>query len=89
MGIMRTASFRGTKYDVDLCGPVDGTTDNPKMGGRPRLMICTSLDERRGLETVIHEALYACSFLKDEETARDLARFLWRLDYRHARGELR
>lgn len=83
---MKSATFRGTKYSVDLCGPIDGSCQSPKEGGLPRLMICIPLNERRGLITAIHEALHACSFLKSEdavtETAEDIGRFLWRLGYR-------
>jgi hypothetical protein len=83
---MKTATFRGTKYSVDLYGPIDGSCQSPKEGGPPWLRICVPLNERRGLITAIHEALHACSFLKGEEvvteTAEDIGRFLWRLGYR-------
>ncbi|KKM75775.1 hypothetical protein LCGC14_1386870 [marine sediment metagenome] len=84
---MKTAMFRGSKYGVDLCGPIDGSCQNPKEGGLPWLRICVPLNKRRGLITAIHESLHACSFLKSEEavteTAEDIGRFLWRLGYRH------
>lgn len=83
MTTIRTATFGGVRYDVDLCGPVDGLADNPK-GGRPSLVLCVEdLYSKRGLATAIHEALHCCSFHTSEEkvtqTAEDLARFLWRL----------
>ena len=82
---LKTHTFNGVQFDVDLAGPVDGLVDNPK-GGRPSMVICADLDTRRGLEACVHESLHACHFLKSEEsverTARDIARFLWRLGYR-------
>jgi len=82
---VKTHTFNGVRFDVDISGPVDGQCDNPK-GGRPSLTICADLNTRRGLETAIHESIHACHFLKSEEsverTARDVARFLWRLGFR-------
>ncbi len=42
-------------------------------------------DGQHDLDTVIHEALHACTDLSEDavtETATDIARFLWRLGWR-------
>ena len=83
---IRTAKFNGITYKIDISDPIDGLTDSPKPGGRPTLSVFTDLGTRKGLRIACHEALHACSFSTSEEkvdsTARDLARFLWRLGYR-------
>ena len=82
---VHTATFNGVKYDVDLCGPIDGSCDSP-LGGKPNIRICTNLETQTGLETAIHESLHASFWAKTDEkvgqTARDIARLLWRLGYR-------
>jgi len=70
---MKTATFRGTTYSIEMGGSIDGLTDSPRNGGKPTLMLFVPLNERRGLTTAIHEALHACSFLKDEEAVTETA----------------
>lgn len=81
----KTATFNGVKFDIDVCGPGDGECDSP-FGGKPTIRIHADLKERKGLETAIHESLHACFWAKSEEkveqTAKDVARFLWRLGFR-------
>jgi len=79
---VRTHTFNNTKYHIildDLDGNCD--TDNKFW-----LIIERDLNTRIGLETAIHEALHACDWAahenKVEMTAKDIARFLWRLGYR-------
>ncbi len=82
---VRTATFNGVKYDIDLCGPIDGYCDQPH-GGRPTLAITADLATSVGLVSLIHEVLHASSFHSSEEvvdrTSTDLGRLLWRLGYR-------
>lgn len=82
---IKTHTFNKVVYDIDLAGPIDGTCDYPR-GGKPSLRICKDISTFGGFETLIHEALHACQFLKTEKsvdrTANDIARFLWRLGYR-------
>ena len=83
--MIRTATFNDVKYDVKLIEPVDGICDSPT-GARPTLTVYADLNSQEGLETVIHESLHACFWAKTEEkvsqTAKDVARFLWRLGFR-------
>lgn len=83
--MIRTHTFNGVTYDIDICGSIDGYCECP-WPGKPILQIVADLDTRRGLETAIHEAMHACNYMKSEESvgiaARDIARFLWRLNYR-------
>ena len=65
----------------------DGECDDPSTRGK-ELRIRKGLGEADTLETIIHEALHAADWHKNEpwveEVARDLARLLWRLGYRRA-----
>lgn len=82
---VKTASFNGVRYEIEITGPIDGLCTSPKTK-EPHLFICTDLKTKTGLTTAIHESLHACSFLKSEvrveRTAKDIARLLWRLGYR-------
>lgn len=82
---VRTATFGGIRYDIDLCGPIDGCCDQPK-GGRPALMITTDLNTKNGLISLIHECLHALAWSVDEDkvnqVSKDVGRLLWRLGYR-------
>lgn len=80
--MVKTHTFNGTTYDI-VIGEFDGYTDTDD---RYSLIIERDLNTRAGLETAIHESLHACSWRAKEEsvsiTAKDIARFLWRLGYR-------
>lgn len=84
---VRTATFDGVRYDIHTTGPIDGLCDQP-VGGKPSIHLIVPLDTQRGLETAIHESLHASRWHAREDTvtrtARDVARFLWRLGYRLA-----
>jgi len=81
----KTATFNKVRYEIDVCGPIDGFCNSPR-GSDPVVRICTDLKTRKGLETAIHESLHACFWAKSEEkvtqTAKDVARFLWWLGFR-------
>jgi len=79
---VKTHTFNGIKYHVileDLDGNCD--TDNKFW-----IVIERDLTKKIGLETAIHESLHACRWTAREKTvevtAKDIARFLWRLGYR-------
>lgn len=82
---VKTHTFSGVRYDVDICAPIDGYCDSPR-GGRPTMRIIVHKSRKRLLESCIHEALHAEGWAKTEEvvdrTAREIATFLWRLGYR-------
>lgn len=79
---VRTATLVGTKYDI-LIGEFDGVADTDN---RYSILIGRNLNTCAGLETLIHEALHGCNWHAKEElvenTAKDVARLLWRLGYR-------
>lgn len=86
---IKTHTFDGIKYRIiidDLDGNCD--TDNHHW-----LIVERDLSKRIGLETVIHEALHACDWRAQEDkvtvTAKDIARFLWRLGYRLKDGRVK
>ena len=80
---MKTHTFCGKTYQIDI-GPCDGLCNCYKL--EREIHIFKDLSTRAGFETAIHEALHAClwpaSEARTEETAYDIARFLWRLGYR-------
>ena len=82
MSEVKTHTFNGKKYHIMLCD-LDGNTDTDY---KLWLIVERDLKKKIGLETTIHEALHACCWRsteqKVENTARDIARFLWRLGYR-------
>lgn len=83
---IKTHTFNGINYEIDISGPIDGICRNPRNESRPSLRVCTNISTRKGLETLIHESLHACFWAKSEEkveqTAYDVARLLWRLGFR-------
>lgn len=83
MNEVKTHTFRGTTYDILVGSALDGYTDTDN---RFSLVVNRDLNARIGLETTIHEALHACNWHAREElveeTAYDIARFLWRLGFR-------
>jgi len=84
---VKTATFNGRKYHI-IIDALDGNVDTDD---KYWLIIERDLNHKIGLETAIHEALHACSWAtqegKVEMTARDIARFLWRLGYRLEKGK--
>lgn len=79
---VKTHTFNSRKYRVIL-GPLDGNCDTDD---HYWIIVGRDLSKRVGLETAIHEALHACRWTAQEKTvtitAKDIARFLWRLGYR-------
>jgi len=79
---VKTATFNGRKYNIIL-DDLDGNCDTDD---KYWLIVERDLNTRIGLETTIHEALHACCWSASEEkvemTAKDIARFLWRLKFR-------
>lgn len=79
----------GKRYRLIFTGRMlkqaHGSCDSPKQKGK-EIRIKRGLSEKRTLEVVIHEALHAADWHKDEEwvegVADDIARILWRLGYR-------
>lgn len=85
---VKTHTFNGTKYEIEIDDTIlHGQCEGTRITKNPRLSIYTGLKGVKALETCIHEALHACCFAKSEKivdrTARDIARFLWRVGYRH------
>lgn len=83
--MVKTHTFNGTKYHI-LFDEFDGICDTDD---KYWLVICPDLETKYGLEVAIHEALHACNWKAKEDkveiTAKDIARFLWRLGYRRVK----
>jgi hypothetical protein len=73
--------LRFTKLARGTDGECDAPTDPDK-----EIRIAQGLGEKTQLETLIHEALHAADWSKDEawveQVGCDIARLLWRLGYR-------
>ena len=78
----KTHTFNGVRYHL-IFDELDGNCDTD---GKYWLIVERDLNTRIGLETLVHEALHACSWLSSEEkvaqTARDISRLLWNIGYR-------
>jgi hypothetical protein len=84
MRTMKRHTFRGKRWTIEATHR-RGVCDGPHIADRV-LRAPVDVGSRNALDTVIHEALHACLWdLDDEavaETARDVARFLWRAGWR-------
>ncbi len=83
---VRTATIRGTKYDVDMCGQrISGTIDHPRSTG-PTLRVMEPAGSFAEMEALFHEMLHRGNWLQSEEATEelghDMARLAWRLGYR-------
>lgn len=82
MKLPKTHTFDGIKYHI-IIDELDGNCDTDT---KFWIILERDLSKRVGLETAIHEALHACDWRAQEDkvtvTAKDIARFLWRLGYR-------
>jgi len=82
----QTHTFCGKKFELifskldGLCGKKD----------KNWLVVQRDLNTLIGLETVIHESIHACDWSLTEQDvtrmAHDIARLVWRLDYRRQDG---
>jgi len=82
MMLPKTHTFNGRKYHL-MFDELDGNCDTDD---KYWLIVERDLSKRIGLETVIHEALHACNWSASEEkvaqTARDITRLLWNMNFR-------
>ena len=80
---MKTHVFRGARYRIVESNRIkrDGYCDWRHKRDK-RLWVKKSLSDKKRMEVLVHEALHACLPDADEhaveETARDIALFLWR-----------
>lgn len=85
MTVVRTATFAGVRYDIDLCEALDGCCDSPR-GGRPSIRVMANPNTQKGLITLIHESLHASNWAATEavvdRTSREIGTLLWRLGFR-------
>ncbi|HUV45468.1 MAG TPA: hypothetical protein VMW45_00145 [Dehalococcoidia bacterium] len=84
---VRTHTFDGKKYTIYVDEPPLGICFNSKKGrSENEIYIMTSLKEKWGLITAIHETLHAEKWSAHEETidrvSKELGTFLWRLGFR-------
>ena len=83
---VRTATFNGRKYKIDIePDGVRGLCDQYACNDR-WIHIFDDLNTQAGLTTVIHEVVHGDHWRLSEDMverlSKDLGRFLWRLGYR-------
>ena len=87
MTTVKSAKLNGTKYNIDLSGPIDGCVDTPR-STIPTLMICCDLNSEQALETILHELghIYRPNATEEQITqmAREQTRLLKRLGFGYA-----
>lgn len=80
---VKSHSFNGRKYSI-VIGEFDGLTDKSETGYS--LVVNCDINTRKGLISLIHEALHAGNWDKHEETidrtSKEIGRLLWRLGYK-------
>lgn len=83
---IRSATFRGVRYRVDVDSELHGFALNQDVPLEKEICVSSHLSPRAYLDCLLHEALHACFVNSPEQeidrAATDLARFLWRLGYR-------
>ena len=88
MGPVKTHKFNSRIYKIDI-DVLDGLVDQYTLHNDRTLRILTSLKTKKGLITVIHEALHAENWAATEEVvdrvSREIGSFLWRLGYRRVK----
>ena len=81
---MMRFSFRGRKFKITYMDL--GERDGSCLDESEEIEIDKQLKKRPRLDAEIHEALHACLPMLEEKiinpSARDIARFLWRVGYR-------
>ena len=82
---VKTHTFNGRKYKIDMLGPIDGASDLYKCNDR-HLMICADPLTQAELITILHESLHVENWAQSEEivdrVSTDIGKLLWRLGYR-------
>lgn len=85
---VKTHSFNGTRYDIDICGPIDGSCDCAR-SSRPSIRITTEPYSKKELITILHECGHAEDWSKSEEIidriSSEIGTLLWRLGYRRGK----
>ncbi len=83
---VKTHRFCGVKFDIDT-EPQLGSCGDPTDHSRPCITLPRGVKgDKATLDILLHEALHACKWdaheAKVEQTASDIAGFIWRLGYR-------
>lgn len=96
MAKVKTHTFNGVRYKIDVSGNTAGSCDAPtkKRRAKDTPEIClteglpcgNSKKAKNGLKYLMHESIHAEDWdmpeNKVERIAEDITRLLWRLDYR-------
>lgn len=82
---VKTHCFNGRRYEIDMPGRIHGTTEQYRLNKRV-MLIAVEPGTKTELETCIHESLHAENWATTEEVVervgREIADFLWRLNFR-------
>ena len=89
MMVVRTHTFNGTLYAIDIVESIEGVTDTKEKPKEPLEMNILAGNDFKAFHSAFHESLEASGFCDaclhfSDGTPRtiDAARFLWRLNYR-------
>jgi len=88
MAKVKTATFNGRRYKIDIDVPADGQVDAYKMGDTQRFIYIQvdEINSCRGLTTLIHEFLHAENWAETEDVvdrvSTEIGRTLWRMGWR-------
>ena len=87
--VVRTHTFNGTLYAIDIVKSIEGVTDTKEEPEEPLEMDILTGNDFKAFHSAFHESLEASGFCDaclhfSDGTPRtiDAARFLWRLNYR-------
>jgi len=86
--MIKTATFNGRKYRIEISKPLDGSVDAYTMSDNQRYIYITvdDLNTRNGLTTLIHEFLHAENWVESEDVvdriSTEIGRALWRMGWR-------
>ena len=86
---IKTHTFDGVKYKIDVVKSIEGVTDTKEKPKEPLGMDILAGNDFKAFHSAFHESLEASGFCDSclhflDGTSRtvDAARFLWRLGYR-------
>jgi hypothetical protein len=84
---VRTHTFNGVKYEIDVYQPFDGLCESPTSdNNRPDIRISIDIRTRLGLISLLHECLHAENYAKGEgvvdRVSSEIGDLLWRLGFR-------
>ena len=85
---VRTHTFNGVKYNIDVYEPFDEVCESPreKKDQRPHIRVALDINTKAGMIALFHGCFHAENWAKSEEVvdrcAVEIGTLFWRLGYR-------